>query len=201
MPTQQFMSEPLNFNQNSNQQRNISFQKLDPCISNSNNQNNYNMNYMNTRNEMFNNNINNGQFNQNQHPNSMNTSMNNSLNNSMHMSKSPQIVYNNVNISEFNQHINNYNINQINPYNNNSNIINNNYSNFANFSLNNNQNYHNQEKVPIPKKKGSNKTIEGKKSIPAKISTEKYTCKFEIQIENDNDFQVAKKLIGCKVKF
>ena len=29
----------------------------------------------------------------------------------------------------------------------------------------------------------------------------KYTCKFEIQIENDNEFQVARRLIGAKVKF
>lgn len=28
----------------------------------------------------------------------------------------------------------------------------------------------------------------------------KYTCKFEIQIENDNEFQVARRLIGAKVK-
>jgi len=29
----------------------------------------------------------------------------------------------------------------------------------------------------------------------------KYTCKFEIQIENDNEFQVARRLIGAKVIF
>jgi hypothetical protein len=29
----------------------------------------------------------------------------------------------------------------------------------------------------------------------------KYTCKFEIQIENDNEFQVARRLIGAKVYF
>ena len=28
----------------------------------------------------------------------------------------------------------------------------------------------------------------------------KYTCKFEIQIENDNEFQVARRLIGAKVR-
>ena len=27
----------------------------------------------------------------------------------------------------------------------------------------------------------------------------KYTCKFEIQIDNDNEFQVARRLIGAKV--
>ena len=27
----------------------------------------------------------------------------------------------------------------------------------------------------------------------------KYTCRFEIQIENDKDFQVARRLIGAKV--
>ncbi len=29
----------------------------------------------------------------------------------------------------------------------------------------------------------------------------KYTCKFEIQIENDNEFQVARRLIGSKVNY
>ncbi len=32
-----------------------------------------------------------------------------------------------------------------------------------------------------------------------KNSNEKFTCKFEIQIENDNEFQICRKLIGSKV--
>jgi hypothetical protein len=31
------------------------------------------------------------------------------------------------------------------------------------------------------------------------LANGKYTCKFEIQIENDNEFQVARRLIGAKV--
>ncbi len=33
---------------------------------------------------------------------------------------------------------------------------------------------------------------------PANGSTSKYTCRFEIQIENDKEFQVARRLIGAK---
>lgn len=32
------------------------------------------------------------------------------------------------------------------------------------------------------------------------LTNGKYTCKFEIQIENDNEFQVARRLIGAKVR-
>ena len=126
--------------------------------------------------------------NQNQHPNNSNGSCN-SLNNSfhsMHMSKSPQIVYNNVNISEFNQNINNFIINPINT--NNSSLINN---------LSNNHSLLPHEKPPLHSKKKT--SINPQKPVAEKVSTEKYTCKYEIQIENNNDFQVAKKLIGCNV--
>jgi hypothetical protein len=33
------------------------------------------------------------------------------------------------------------------------------------------------------------------------LSNGKYTCKFEIQIDNDNEFQVSKRIIGAKVFF
>ncbi len=39
------------------------------------------------------------------------------------------------------------------------------------------------------------KTYSGEKFL----QNGKYTCKFEIQIENDNEFQVARRLIGAKV--
>jgi len=52
------------------------------------------------------------------------------------------------------------------------------------------------EKEPA-KRKSSAKTNEGKKE-KEKSMNEKYTCKFEIQIENDNEFQVCRKIIGSK---
>lgn len=50
-----------------------------------------------------------------------------------------------------------------------------------------------------PSRKYSNNTIDEKLS-PDLIFREKFTCKYEIQIENDSEFQVARKLIGPKVK-
>jgi hypothetical protein len=41
-----------------------------------------------------------------------------------------------------------------------------------------------------------NKKLEDNSNINGK-----YTCRFEIQIENDKDFQVARRLIGSKVNF
>ncbi len=124
----------------------------------------------------------------------MNSSVHNNYNNQKFVSSSPQFVYNNNVInSEFNQNINNYPINPINS-NHNSSLIN----NFSGFSLSS-PSFIPQEKIPLPnKKKSSNNHVDKKAS--EKISTEKYTCKYEIQIENNNnDFQVAKKIIGCNV--
>jgi len=59
------------------------------------------------------------------------------------------------------------------------------------YNLNNNNNEKNN------KRKASNNTADGKKE-KEKVSNEKYTCKFEIQIENDNEFQVCRKIIGSK---
>lgn len=39
---------------------------------------------------------------------------------------------------------------------------------------------------------------EGKQNQDKFLTNGKYTCKFEIQIENDNEFQVARRLIGAK---
>jgi hypothetical protein len=41
---------------------------------------------------------------------------------------------------------------------------------------------------------------EGKQNQDKFLTNGKYTCKFEIQIENDNEFQVARRLIGAKVR-
>jgi hypothetical protein len=48
------------------------------------------------------------------------------------------------------------------------------------------------------KKTPMNNYIEEKKT---QIQHGKFTCRFEIQIENDKEFQVARKLIGAKVSF
>lgn len=37
------------------------------------------------------------------------------------------------------------------------------------------------------------------KGLDKNLFKGKYTCKFEIQIENDNEFQIARRLIGSKV--
>ena len=185
MPTQKIFEA-----QTQNIRSNYKFSDQSPIISNLSNSYSPNINYLNpNRIDMFNN-----PFNNNHNSNSLNNSIksNNSQNNSMHsihghLTISPQIVYNNVNISEFNQNINNFAINQIN---NNSSLIN-------NFS-NNNVFIPSHETIPLPGKKKTSLALD-KKPPAEKVSTEKYTCKYEIQIENNNDFQVAKKLIGCNV--
>ena len=186
-------------NQKSTFHKKAVFKNSDPVITkhgNSfNNSFNYSPNtkYLNQNNMMENFNNNGIQFAQNQNGSSLNSSMHSSYSNGAFISKSPQIVYsNNVNISEFNQSINNnYPINPIN--NSNSSLIN----GFYGFSLNS-QIFPAPEKPPVPNKKKSGNTPVDKKTGD-KVSTEKYTCKYEIQIENNNDFQVAKKLIGCNV--
>jgi len=109
------------------------------------------------------------------------------------------INYNNNN----NNSSNNNNMNNINNNNNNNNINNNNntsynsnvgsyYNNFASkqnaFSKSIYTDFPNEpcedEQPPF--------------KSPDKIFNGKYTCRFEIQIENDKDFQVSRRLIGAK---
>ena len=47
---------------------------------------------------------------------------------------------------------------------------------------------------------GHNSINEEEKKSSAMLNG-KYTCRFEIQIENDKDFQVARRLIGSKVYY
>ena len=42
-------------------------------------------------------------------------------------------------------------------------------------------------------------TFEEKEDKKRENLTGKFTCRFEIQIENDKEFQVARRLIGAKV--
>lgn len=49
---------------------------------------------------------------------------------------------------------------------------------------------------------GEDKKLQGSSQFSAGANMNgKYTCRFEIQIENDKEFQVARRLIGAKVSF
>jgi hypothetical protein len=76
------------------------------------------------------------------------------------------------------------NVNAINPNQNPGNNSNNNNRKNSQGSYTNQNNF-NEEKEE-KKREGQNG---------------KYTCRFEIQIENDKEFQVARRLIGAKVYF
>jgi hypothetical protein len=101
----------------------------------------------------------------------------------------------------YQQSHNNNNNNNNYPYVNYNNVnISNNYINNQNFyyGYNQNQNFppnkNNQAKEMSYKE---NYEYEDKK-CQDKFSTGKYTCRFDIQIENDKDFQVSRRLIGAK---
>lgn len=58
-----------------------------------------------------------------------------------------------------------------------------------------------REHTPSNNRRNSGIVSEESKSNFSNVSNQngKYTCRFEIQIENDKDFQVARRLIGAKV--
>ena len=108
---------------------------------------------------------------------------------------------NNINLNAFNNTI--YNIDVMNNYNNN-NFNNNNFYNNTNIinninninNLNIFQNNYNR-KVFIRNNPNNNIKIKNLNMFEDKVSG-KFTCKYEILIENEPEFQVAKKLIGSK---
>jgi len=56
------------------------------------------------------------------------------------------------------------------------------------------------EKKSLEKSIEKDETNEGTNSFKFQTSIPvKFTCRYEIQIENDKDFQVARKIIGSKV--
>ena len=54
------------------------------------------------------------------------------------------------------------------------------------------------EYVPEPAAGAANAYAKDRNGMPTNGSTSKYTCRFDIQIENDKEFQVARRLIGAK---
>ncbi len=163
-------------------------------------------------NNIMNNNMNN--FTQSNHMNNFNPSNNPSLVNPN------QLNYNsNNNLGANNYyHMMNQNPNNLNNLNKN---LSNNFNNFINQnqgqniplnsgSMNNMNNMHNsktpngmQNNLNYANRKGSRSSLaeekEDKKLGGLQGQNGKYTCRFEILIENDKDFQVARRLIGAKV--
>lgn len=134
-----------------------------------------------------------------QTPNIMNNNMNmiintNNMNNNINLN-----AFNNINNIGFMNHYNNFNnfnnINVINNMNNINNInnlninINDNY-NYRLFNSNDLYNHGHNNNIKI-------KNIKNVNMYDDKISG-KFTCKYEILIENDPEFQIARKLIGSK---
>jgi len=195
-PNNQLNSFPKNNNNNTNNSiySNLGYMNNYEMVNNSNI-------YNNNSNTTYNgNNFNN--LNYNNYNNNFNGNYNNNVNNiysnspnSLHLPHSTGQFY--QKISDFNPNINEI---PLNKYINNSSCKD--YSLFANMNIN--QHKYSYSNMPsfilqdqAAKRKSSNKTSDAKEK--EKTSNEKYTCKFEIQIENDNEFQVCRKLIGSKV--
>ena len=125
---------------------------------------------------------------------------------------------NNPNINNFNNYNNNIgvmnNINQLNNLNlNNINGINNlnSLNNINNLNLNNINNLNNMNNINMNNinnmlinqnnkvmNKNKNQFMRLNGDIGEEKNTGKYTCKYEILIENDSEFQIARRLIGSK---
>ncbi len=90
-----------------------------------------------------------------------------------------QNIINNINMINYNNSINiqNLYINNLIP--NQHNVINNNYN--ININMNNNNNKHHMNNINNEEKNSG-----------------KFTCKYEILIPNDKEFQIARRLIGSK---
>ena len=205
----------MNVNNNSNNINDISIGvKMDMNLNNLNL--NMNNNQLNEVNNMFNplipNNMNNliGNYNRN-------ILEYNNINNIIGM-QTPNLINNNENIFMNGKNINNnnLNLNTFNNINNNIGIINN-YNNFNNYNninvINNMNNISNINNLNINindnfdyrmfnrnnnyNQYNNNINIKNVNLNEDKISG-KYTCKYEILIENDSEFQIARRLIGSK---
>ena len=204
------MNNNINVNNNTNTNNNINDINIGVNI-------NMNMNMINNQinngNNMINPQINNGMENLFSYErNFLDYNNINNINNIMGM-QTPSIMNNNNNISMF-MNNNNINFNAFNNINNNIGIMNNNYinnNNFINYNNNtnilnninninnlNNINYnhryfnhnHNNHNGFQP-----NINIKNVNMFEEKVPG-KFTCKYEILIENEPEFQVASKLIG-----
>ena len=85
------------------------------------------------------------------------------------------------------------------PQTNSNQIINANGSNMANSNNGINMNNMNLNRKSSQHSNFGNENEKDEKKREGQNG--KYTCRFEIQIENDKEFQVARRLIGAKVKF
>ena len=138
----------------------------------------------------------------------INVNMNINMNNVNNLSQN--LINNNNNYlqqNNFNNFYNNYlnnaqnNVIMINLNKNNFSFQNNNiYFNSQNFNNNNNNNINIFEnKINSFVKKNSNKqNLNNNKLNNSDEKVIKYTCKYEILIPNDKDFQIARRLIGSK---
>jgi hypothetical protein len=101
---------------------------------------------------------------------------------------------------------NNSSGNNFSNYYNNTNNNNMNYKDNNNNNNNQNRNYNsiyendNNSQLMLSKNYSNNSNNNEDSTSDNCLHTGKYTCKYEIQIENDNEFQVARRLIGSKVK-
>ena len=129
----------------------------------------------------------------------------NNINNIIGIQPIPNIINNNVflNRNNLSNNINlnalnniNNNIEIMNTYNNynNINVINNmsNINNINNFNININDNYNYNYRMF-----NRNNAFNNINTNEEKVSG-KYTCKYEILIENDSEFQIARRVIGSK---
>lgn len=67
-------------------------------------------------------------------------------------------------------------------------------------NLGNNPNFGNVN-LPNGRKNSTNSNADNEDKKTQQQQNGKFTCRFELQIENDKEFQVARRLIGSKVKF
>ena len=130
----------------------------------------------------------------------------NNINNIIGIQPTPNIINNNVFLNR-NNLSNNINLNALNNINNNLEIMNtyNNYNNYNNINvINNMNNINNINNFNININDNYNYRMFNRNNAFNNINTNeekvsgKYTCKYEILIENDSEFQIARRVIGSK---
>lgn len=118
----------------------------------------------------------------------------NNMGKNNNMINDPQIGYNMNTGNNLNMNIKNKNnVPQFN------NIGNNNLLN--NLNINNQNNFNNLNLLNQRKNSTNSNAAENDDRKNQQQQNGKFTCRFELQIENDKEFQVARRLIGAKVIF
>ena len=127
----------------------------------------------------------------------------NNINNIIGIQPTPNIINNNVFLNR-NNLSNNINLNALNNINNNLEIMNT-YNNYNNINvINNMSNINNINNFNININDNYNYRMFNRNNAFKNINTNeekvsgKYTCKYEILIENDSEFQIARRVIGSK---